>query len=343
MTHARINQEESMSNPRIIVSAPVPEDLRAQLEAKFDIVDVPAGKCPTEALDAAQLREIAGVVCTVRTKFDDDVMAAMPNLRVVSNFAVGFDNVDVPAATARNVLVCNTPKVLDAAVADITFGMIIMLGRDMLNGDAYVRDGSWAGKGAPALTRDIRGKTLGLLGMGRIGRVVAQAAKAFNMNVIYHNRNRCTDAEDEGLAQYRERDQLFAEADFVSVHVPLSEETRGSVGAREFEMMKPTAYLINTARGAVVDEAALIEALQSNKIAGAGLDVMVKEPLPADSPLCSLRNVVLQAHVGSATVETRRAMIQLATHNLIDALTDTRPEAMVNPEVWGAKAEAANA
>src|SRR5690606_16183217 len=192
-----------MSKATVIVSAPVPQDLREKLEAKFQIVDVPAGTSPVEALEPAQLKEIAGVVCTVRSKFDESVMDAMPNLQVVSNFAVGFDNVDVPAATARNVLVCNTPKVLDAAVADITLGLMIMLGRDMLNGDAYVRDGSWASNAAPALTRDIRGKTLGLPGMGRIGRVVAQTAKAFNMNVTYHNRNRCTDAELDGLAQYR--------------------------------------------------------------------------------------------------------------------------------------------
>lgn len=326
-----------MSKASVIVSAPVPQELREQLEAKFQIVDVPVGASPTETLTPEQLNEIIGVVCTVRSKFDANVMDAMPNLRVVSNFAVGFDNIDVPAATARKILVCNTPRVLDAAVADITIGLMIMLGRDMLNGDAYVRDGNWATKGAPPLTRDIRGKTLGLLGMGRIGRVVAQTAKAFNMNVVYHNRNRCTDAEQEGLAQYRDRDALFAESDFISVHVPLTEETKGSVGAREFEMMKPTAYLINTARGAVVDEDALIEALQSGKIAGAGLDVMVKEPLPADSPLCKMRNVILQAHVGSATVETRRAMIELATKNLVDALSNTKPEAMVNPEVWGSR------
>lgn len=332
-----------MSNSLVIVSAPVPQELRAQLESRFRVVDVPVGKNPAEALDDAQLQEVTGAVTTVRTKYDAGVMDAMPKLAVISNFAVGFDNVDVAAASARNILVCNTPKVLDAAVADITLGMILMLGRDMLNGDAYVRNGSWASKGAPALTRDIRGKTLGLLGMGRIGQVVARTAKAFNMNVIYHNRNRCTDAENEGLAQYRERDALFAESDFLSVHIPLTDATRGSVGKRELGLMKPTAYLINTARGAVIDEQALIEALQSGTIAGAGLDVMVTEPLPADSPLCKLSNVVLQAHVGSATVETRRAMIELATHNLIDALTDNRPEAMVNPEVWDAKAEATNA
>ncbi|NYT38550.1 D-glycerate dehydrogenase [Allopusillimonas soli] len=328
-----------MSHPYVIVSAPVPEDLRTSIEANFNIVDVPVGKRLEDALDSDRLQEIAGIVCTVRTKLDEGVMASMPKLRVISNFAVGFDNVDVAAANARNILVCNTPRVLDSAVADLVFGMIIILGRDMLNGDTYVRDGTWASKGAPALTRDIRGKTLGLLGMGRIGRVVAKTAKAFDMNVIYHNRNRCSDAESEGLAEYRDREALLAEADFLSIHVPLTDATRNSIGERELKIMKSSAYLINTSRGAVVDEQALVEALKSGEIAGAGLDVMVKEPLPAESPLCSMRNVVLQAHVGSGTVETRRAMIDLATRNLIDALTNKQPEAMVNPQVWGSKAE----
>lgn len=324
-----------MSKPLVIVAAAVPEDLRTGLEARFQLVDLPAGSTPRDGLGEEVLREASGVVTSMGTRFDAATIGAMPGLRVISNCAVGFDNVDVPAATAKNILVCNTPKVLDAAVADLTFGMMLMLGRNMLNCDAYVRDGSWASKGAFPLTRDIRGKTMGLLGMGRIGCMVARAAKAFDMKVIYHNRNRSQEAE--GLAQYRDRDALFAESDFLSVHVPLTDETRGSVGVREFSLMKPTAYLLNTARGAVLDEPALIKALQSGQIAGAGLDVMVTEPLPADSPLCRLPNVVLQAHVGSATVETRRAMAELAVQNLIDALSGSQPQAMVNPEVWQAR------
>ena len=321
--------------PKVIVSAPVPPDLREQLAERCEIVEVPTGQNPAEVLGADARATIEGMVCTVRTKVDQALLDALPALKVSSNFAVGFDNVDLAAATQRKVLICNTPGVLDGAVADVTIGLMLCLSRNLVAGDAFVRSGAWT-KGAFPLTRDIRGKTLGLLGMGRIGRVVARAAQAFDMKVIYHNRRE--DPQAEGLATYVERDELFKSSDVLSVHIPLSAETRHSIGKRELSLMKPTAYLINTARGPVIDEAALIEALRAGTIAGAGLDVMEQEPLPADSPLCALPNVVLQAHVGSATHETRRAMIDLAVANLMDALSGKTPQAMVNPEVWQARA-----
>jgi lactate dehydrogenase-like 2-hydroxyacid dehydrogenase len=322
------------TKPRIIVSTPVPDDLRADLAAKFDIIDLPAGARPADVIPADARADIQGMVCSLRTPVDADLIASLPRLRVSSNFAVGFDNVDVVAATARKVLVCNTPSVLDGAVADVTIGLMICLFRNLVAGDAFVRGGGWSKAPFP-LTHDIRGKTLGVLGMGRIGRVVAKTARdGFDMKVIYHNRRRDEETEARGLAAYVDRDTLFKESDALSVLIPLSAATRHSVGAREFSLMKPTAYLINTARGAVLDEAALVEALRAGRIAGAGLDVMETEPLPADSPLCTLPNVILQAHVGSATHETRRAMIELAVQNLIDALGGVRPRAIVNPEVW---------
>jgi len=322
------------TRPRIIVSVPVPDDLRAELAARFDIVDVPVGARPADALSAEVRADIEGQLISPRTLVNEDLMQSLPRLRASSNFAVGFDNVDLAAANKHKVLICNTPNVLNGAVADLTLGLMICLARNLVAGDAFVRSGAWT-RGPFPLTTDIRGKTFGLLGMGRIGREVARgAAKAFDMKVIYHNRRRDEETEAQGLASYVDRDTLFREADFLSVLVPLTPETRHSVGAREFGMMKPTAFLINTARGAVLDEAALIEALKSGEIAGAGLDVMETEPLPADSPLCSLPNVVLQAHIGSATHETRRAMIELAVYNLINALTGVRPTAMVNPELW---------
>lgn len=326
-----------MSKPLVVVSVALPEDLRAQVAAACDIIDVPVGQSIAAALDAQQAQQVRGILCTVRSRIDEPLLAALPALRVASNFAVGFDNVDVAAATARDVLICNTPKVLDGAVADLTLGLVLCLARNLVAGDAFVRSGAWT-KGAFPLACDIRGKTLGLLGMGRIGRVVARSAQAFDMNVIYHNRSRDQQAESAGLAQYRSRDDLFAQSDFLSIHIPLSAETRHSIGEREFGLMKPSAYVINTARGAVIDEQALIAALQAGRIAGAGLDVMETEPLPASSPLCSMPNVVLQAHIGSATVETRRAMIELAARNLLDALSGNQPQAMVNPQVWNAAA-----
>lgn len=321
------------TRPRIIVSVPVPEDLRAELAARFDIVDVPVGVPPADALPAELRAGIQGQLITPQTRVDENLMQSLPSLRVSSNFAVGYDNVDLQAANRHKVLICNTPNVLNNAVADVILGLMLCLARNLVAGDAFVRSGAWTCGPFP-LTHDIRGKTFGLLGMGRIGRVAARGAQAFDMKVIYHNRRQDEQAEAQGLASYVDRDTLFRTADVLCVLVPLTAETRHSVGAREFGMMKPTAYLINTARGAVLDEAALVEALRSGRIAGAGLDVMETEPLPADSPLCSLPNVVLQAHVGSATHETRRAMIELAVHNLIDALSGVRPTAMVNPEIW---------
>jgi len=322
-----------MSQPHVVVTADLPPDLRAQVEAACTVIDVPAGEDIVATIGRERAACVEGILCHARSKIDRPLMQAMPRLRVSSNFAVGFDNVDVAAATAHKVLICNTPGVLDGAVADLAMGLILCTARDMVAGDAFVRSGAWTRHAAP-LTRDIRGRTLGLLGMGRIGRTLARTAQAFDMNVLYHNRSRDNDAEARGLAQYRSRDELFQQADFLSVHIPLNAETRGTIGAREFAMMKPDAVLINTARGQVIDEQALIDALQNGVIAGAGLDVMHTEPLPPDSPLCKLRNVVLQAHVGSATVETRRAMIALATRNLLDALAGVRPAAMVNAEVW---------
>jgi len=321
--------------PKVIVSVTLPPDLRDRLAASCDIIDVPVGQRPQDVLSAETRAQVSGMVCTMKTKIDTALLEALPALAVSSNFAVGFDNVDVAAATSRKVLICNTPRVLDGAVADVTIGLMLCLARNLVAGDAFVRSGAWT-KGAFPLTRDIRGKTLGLLGMGRIGRVVARTAQAFDMPVIYHNRRE--DPQAKGLATYVGRDELFKTSDVLSVHIPLSAETRHSVGKRELSLMKPTAYLINTARGPVVDEAALIEALRAGTIAGAGLDVMEQEPLPASSPLCELPNVVLQAHVGSATHETRRAMIDLAVSNLLDALGGKQPVAMVNPEVWQARA-----
>ncbi|ALM84357.1 2-hydroxyacid dehydrogenase [Bordetella sp. N] len=317
--------------PKVIASVTLPPDLRERLAAACDIIEIPMGQRPDEVVSEETRAQITGMVCTMKTKVDAALLAALPALTVSSNFAVGFDNVDVPAATARKVLICNTPRVLDGAVADITIGLMLCLARNLVAGDAFVRSGAWT-KGPFPLARDIRGKTLGLLGMGRIGRVVARTAQAFDMKVIYHNRRE--DPHAQGLATYVARDELFKASDVLSIHIPLAAETRHSVGKRELGLMKNSAYLINTARGPVVDEAALIEALRAGKIAGAGLDVMEQEPLPASSPLCELPNVVLQAHIGSATHETRRAMIELAVANLIDAVTGKQPEAMVNPEVW---------
>lgn len=333
-------ERERMSKKRVLIATPLAQDLLDRVAEVCEVVlpgDSPA--IPTPEQVAELLPGVQGVLTTIRTRYGSDLLSACPGLEVISNNAVGFDNIDMPAATAAGVLVCNTPKVLDRAVADLTVGLIIALARQMPRNDAHIRSGGWLA-GNAALTQDIDGKTLGLVGMGRIGKVVARVAAALGMRVIYFKPSRDTTAEAEGIAEYRPRDQVFSEADFVSIHAPLDDSTRASIGAREFSLMKSSAYFINTSRGGLVDEPALIRALQEERLAGAGLDVMATEPIGADHPLCALPNVILQPHVGSATVETRRAMIELAVRNLLAVMTGGRAEAMVNPQVLERSAEA---
>jgi glyoxylate reductase len=318
--------------PLLLLSAPVPPYLRQKM-AEYELAEFAADERPERKFPAEMMTRVRGILSSVVTPVDERLIGSLPSLRVISNFGVGYDNIAVAAASARGVIVCNTPGVLDDAVADLALTMILCLARGVMAGDAWVRQGYWLKDAAP-LTHDPAGKTLGLLGMGRIGRVLARKARAFGMEVVYHNRQRAVQAEENQLARYVERDRLFAESDFVSVHLPLGPQTRRSVGARELRLMKPSAYFINTARGALVDEAALVAALREGRIAGAGLDVMEQEPLDPGHALCSLSNVLLQPHVGSATVETRGAMIELAVQNLLDVLCGQRPRAMVNPECW---------
>lgn len=320
-----------MARPRLLLAIPVPDDIRAQLEAACEVVTVPGGGRPSREQLWELLPTVDGILTTSQLRIENELIDRCPRLKLISNNSVGYDNVDIPHATRRGVLVCNTPGVLSGAVADITFGLIIELARHLRAADQHVRSGAWL-KGPPPLGVDIRGKTLGIIGFGRIGHVVARTAQGFAMRVIYYDPVRDPQAEAAGLATYRERDDVFREADFLTVHCYLDETTRRSIGMREFRLMKPTAFFINTARGGIVDQDALVEALTSGAIAGAGLDVMDPEPLDPSHPLCRLPNAVLLPHIGSATVETRRAMIELATRNTIAALTGGTPEAMVNPE-----------
>jgi glyoxylate reductase len=323
--------------PVVLVCAPVPSDERARMEARCELADYAQEERPERKFPPETLARVRGILSWIATPVDAQLIAALPQLAVVSNFGVGYDNVAVGAASERGIIVCNTPGVLDDAVADLALALILCLSRGVLGADAWVRQGRWL-QGAYPLTHDPGGKTLGLLGMGRIGRALARKARAFDLEVLYHNRQRSEAIEADGLARYVGRDRLFGESDFLSVHMPLGPQTRYSIGAREFGLMKPSAYFINTARGALVDEAALVAALREGRIAGAALDVMEQEPLDPGHPLCQLPNVVLQPHAGSATVETRAAMMELAVQNLLDVLAGRRPRAMVNTECWARRA-----
>lgn len=282
-----------------------------------------------ELLDG--LGDAEGLLTTAMTPVDAELIAAAPRLRVISNFGVGFDNVDVAAATARGIAVCNTPGVLTDAVADLTLGLIVMLARGLAQAQEHVRAGRWAPREAPPpLGMDLRGKLLGIAGFGRIGRAVAQRAHAFGMRTWFHDVFR-DPGDDLAFCEYRSLDELLRECGFVTLHVNLTGETAHLIGARELALMKPGAYLINTARGPVVDQAALVEALREGRLAGAALDVLEREPPAADEPLLQLPNVIVVPHIGSATREARGAMLELAIDNLLAVLRGDAPKCIVNP------------
>lgn len=316
--------------PRVFVSAPLPAHVQQAIAAACEVVPGD-GRPATEQL-AAVLPGVVGLLVSNQIRLDNDLIVANPQLRVLSDYGVGYDNVDLACATEHGLLVCNTPEVLNEAVADLTFGLILALMRRIPEAHAHVAGGAWA-QGRPfPLGHDLRGKTLGLLGFGRIARAVAWRAAPFGLRVAYHDINRSAGAEAAGLASYMDRNDLLRAADILSVHVLLDASTRHLIGARELALMKPSAFLINTSRGPVVDQPALVEALRAGAIAGAALDVFEHEPLSADDPLRTLPNVLLTPHMASGTEETRQAMAELAGRNLVAAVTGGRPEAMVNPE-----------
>jgi glyoxylate reductase len=248
---------------------------------------------------------------------------------------VGYDNIDVAACTRRRIPVTNTPGVLDNATADLAFALLMTVARRVVEGDRLVREGHWKEWQWGLLHgADLYGKTLGLYGFGRIGQAMARRGRGFSMRILYHARHRAPEAiERELAARHVDRETLLRESDFLSLHVPLTPDTRHLLGQRELGLMKPSAFLINTARGAVVDEEALVEALKEKKIAGAGLDVFEREP-QVHPALPGFDNVVLMPHVGSSTAESRLKMAELAAENLLAALDDRRPPNVVNPEIY---------
>ncbi|MDQ7859999.1 MAG: D-glycerate dehydrogenase [Armatimonadota bacterium] len=325
-----------MPRPRVYVARRLPEVALERLRAAADVAvwetdEVPP---PREVL----LRQAAGadgLISLLTDPIDGALLDAAPRLRVVSNYAVGFDNIDVAAATARGVVVTNTPGVLTETVADFAMALMLATARRLVEADRYTRAGQWK-SWMPMLLLgpDVHHATLGLVGLGRIGAAVARRARGFAMTVLYHDVVRREDLEAELGLGYVPLEDLLRRADFVSIHTPLLPETRHLIGAAQFALMKPTAILINTARGPIVDQRALYEALRTGRIAGAGLDVFEIEPVAADEPLLRLDNVVVAPHIASASVETRTQMALMAVDNLLAALDGRRPPNLVNPEVW---------
>jgi len=292
-----------------------------------------------EGYDALQLLEhLAGkqaVVSQLTDKFSADVLSALPELKVISNVAVGFDNIDIAAATQRRIVVTNTPEVLTDTTADFAFTLLMATARRLVEADKYLRAGKWTQWRIDLLTgHDIHHATLGILGMGRIGQTLARRARGFEMRVIYSDVQRAApEIERELQLDYMPFDAVLEQSDFISVHVPLLPATRHLLGAAQFARMKKSAILINTSRGPVVDEAALADALAAREIAGAGLDVFEREP-HVEPRLLDMENVVLAPHIASASVDTRTKMCMMAAQNCVAALAGDRPPNLVNTALF---------
>lgn len=312
-----------MTPPTVYATRLLPSPIMATLRERYRLVAEPAEDAIPTAEDLrAGFAESDAVICMLSDSINADLLSHATKLKILANYAVGYNNIDLAAAKARGIVVTNTPDVLTDATADLAWALMLAVARRVVEGDRWVRTGTWRGW-APTqlLGADLAGKTLGIIGMGRIGQAVAQRAQGFRMWVLYESRRTVS---PPGFSwERRPLDQLLAEADFISLHVPLTEATRHLIGARELSLMKPTAILINTARGPVVDEEALVSALKAGTIAGAGLDVYEQEPL-VHPGLVELPNVVLLPHLGSATLETRIRMGRICLDN-IEAVLNGRP------------------
>lgn len=326
-----------MSRAKVFVSRVIPEDGLARIREATDATIWPGELPPPRGDLLRSIEGCDGVLTLLTDRVDDEFLdRAGPQLKVVSNFAVGFDNVDVVACTRRGIPVGNTPGVLTETTADLAWALLMAAARRLPEGDRYVRDGKWQTWGPMLLMGpDVHGATLGIVGFGRIGQAMARRAKGFGMRILYHDLERAPKSvEAEFDATFMTLDGLLPESDFVSLHTVLSAETKGLINAERLGWMKPTAILVNTARGPVVDSMALVDALRSGTIAGAALDVTDPEPLPADHPLLRLDNCLVVPHIASASRATRGKMAAMAAANLLAGLRGDRLPTPVNPEVY---------
>jgi glyoxylate reductase len=336
LVYLLIGERDLMPKPRVLATRPLfpaaQEILNGGCEVEY--WTKPERISKEELL--LRVKDKEGLVCLLTEKVNEELLRAAPKLRIAANVAVGFDNIDVPACTKRGVVATNTPGVLDETTADFAWTLLMAVARRIGEGEQLARSGNWKGWDLDQLVgTDVWGKTLGLVGFGRIGRAVARRAAGFQMKVLYSDAIRAPlGVEKEVKAEYRDFNTLLAEADFVSVHVPLLPDTRGLFDGAKFSRMKPTAFLINTSRGPVVDEAALVHALESGKLAGAALDVYENEPFIL--PGLKRPNVVLAPHIASASLETRTKMASIAAENVVALFKGQRPPSMLNPEAFKA-------
>ncbi len=326
-------QRDRQRKLKVLVTRKFPGPIK-ELLSKFDLTYIDKNENLPHYRLKSLIKDKHGILCSIPDRIDKDIIGEAKSLRVISTFSVGYDHIDIKQATERGIAVTNTPDVLTDATADLTFALILGVARRIVEGHELVKSRRWKDAWSPSFMvgSDLSGRVIGILGMGRIGKAVASRAKAFGMNIIYHSRHRLDGKEEQSIgARYRSFENLLTESDLVSIHLPLTKETHHLINAERIDMMKTTAFLINVARGPIVDEDALVDALQARKIAGAGLDVFEKEPLPDDSPLLSLDNVLLTPHIGSAAERTRYKMGELAAKNLVNFLLNEKPSNIINP------------
>jgi len=324
---------------RVFVTRKIPDEGLRMITETFDTTVWPSDKPPSAKEIIQNAEDCEGLVTLLSDPVGRDVIQMLPKLRVIAQYAVGYDNIDVTFATEKKIIVTNTPGVLTETTADLAWALIMAATRRIVEADRYIRNGKWNVAWGPELLlgSDIFGATLGIIGMGRIGYAVAQRASGFNMKILFHTRSENEYTKEIELRAEGTRvdlQTLLRESDIISLHIPLTSETYHLLGEREFERMKSGAIIVNTSRGSVIDEEALFKALETEHLGAAGLDVFNQEPLQKNSPLRNLPNVILTPHIGSASVKTRAIMGTMCARNLIAALHGEKPPNFVNPEVF---------
>jgi glyoxylate reductase len=316
---------------KVLVTIRMPQEVLARIEQAHQIESYDADPPLERPRLLEMIGDKEGLLCSITDRIDQELFARAPALKVIANYGVGYEHIDLEGATRRGIVVTNTPGVLTEATADLALALLLAAARRVVEGDRRVREGKFQ-YWAPLLFlgQEVSGKTLGIIGLGRIGQAVARRAHGFGMRILYCSRTRLAPAAEQELkVSYAPLEALLKEADFVSLHVPLTPQTRHLIGREELALMKPSAFLINTSRGPVVDEAALVAALSRGQLGGAGLDVYEREPLLTPG-LADLDNVVLLPHLGSATVETRTRMALMAADNLLAGLRGEEPPNCLN-------------
>ena len=315
---------------KVFVTYAIPEAPMAKLYEKCQVIVNPFERILAKEELCEYVKDVEAIISMVGDHIDKDVIDASPNLKVIANFGVGFNNIDYKYAASKGIAVSNTPDVLTNATADLAWALLFSVARRIIEADEFIRQGKFKGWTPKMFSgQDITGKTLGVIGAGRIGSNFAKKAKAFDMRILYYNRKPNMEFEAETGAQYVDKETLLRESDFVSIHAPLTEETKHIVSYNEFEIMKRNAIIINTARGPLIDEKALVDALKKGYIWAAGLDVFENEPL-VEKELLTMKNVVITPHIGSSTIQTRERMSAMVAENALAALEGKRPPTCVN-------------